>query len=41
MGLVAHWRIEGNANDSFGEYNGFEVGGPTYYSGKIGNCYDN
>lgn len=41
MGLVAHWRLEGNANDSFGEYNGFEVGGPNYSSGKIGNCYDN
>jgi len=41
MGLVAHWRLEGNAKDSFGEYNGFEVGGPTYSSGKIGNCYDN
>lgn len=41
MGLVAHWRLEGNAKDSFGEYNGFEVGGPNYSSGKIGNCYDN
>src|SRR3989304_6452075 len=33
--LVAHWKFEGNANDSAGTKNGNLVKGPTFTTGKI------
>lgn len=40
--LIAHWPLEGNPNDeAFGNYNGTEIGGVSYGSGILGDCYDN
>src|SRR3989338_5976472 len=36
--LVAHWKFEGNANDSAGTNNGTLVNGPTFTTGKIGQA---
>ena len=34
-GLVAHWKFDGNTNDSAGTNNGSLVGGPTFTTGKV------
>lgn len=41
MSLVGWWKLDGNAEDSLGQYDGYEQGNPSYSSGKIGDCYDN
>ena len=41
MALIAWWKLDGNANDSLGKYNGYEVGSVSYSNGLIGNGYDN
>ena len=35
-GLVAHWRLDGNAGDSAGSHHGTHVGIPSYTTGAIG-----
>ena len=38
IGLVAHYRLEGNANDAVGGHNGSTSGMVSYTSGKIGQA---
>src|SRR3989338_10014185 len=35
-GLVAHWKLDGNANDSMGTNHGTLTNGPVFTTGKIG-----
>src|SRR3989338_4032542 len=35
MGLVAHWKFEGNASDSAGTNNGTLVNSPVFMAGKV------
>ena len=37
MGLVAHYKLDGNANDAFGKYNG-TASNVTWVDGKLGQC---
>ena len=37
MALIAHYRLEGNANDSFGKFNGVATG-VTWAAGKLGQA---
>ena len=39
-GLIAHYKLDGNANDSVGVYNGAAVGSRSYIAGKIGQAID-
>lgn len=41
MSLVGWWKLDGNAEDSFGDYDGYEQGGPAYSRAKLGSGYDN
>jgi hypothetical protein len=36
--LIAHYKLDGNANDSISGINGTVVGSPTWPAGKIGTC---
>ena len=37
-GLLAHYKFDGDANDSLGNYNGTPINSPTYATGKIGQA---
>ncbi len=39
-GLLAHYKLDGNANDETGNYNGTAVSGTTYPTGKFGQALD-
>ena len=40
MGLVAHWKLDGDAKDSKGSHDGTIHGSPTVVNGKIGDAYE-
>ena len=39
-GTVAHWKMDGDANDSVGSFNATEVNSPDYATGRIGQAID-
>jgi hypothetical protein len=39
-GLLAHYKLDGNANDETGNYNGTAVSGTTYPTGQFGQALD-
>ena len=39
-GLVAHWKLDGDANDSAGSNDGTLVNGPIWTTGQIGDALD-
>lgn len=39
-GLIAHYKLDGNANDSVGGHNGAAVGSRSYTAGKVGQAID-
>ena len=41
MSLIAHYKLDGDAKDSLGNYDGNIVGSPSWTNGKLGLCYDN
>ena len=38
MGLIAHYKLDGNANDALGKYNGTAPGALVFEYGKLGKC---
>lgn len=40
VGLLAHYKLDGNANDETGNYDGTAVAGTTYATGQFGQALD-